>query len=140
MTTRLDRFTQKARAEPQLRFNALMGLVFDPEGLHESFARQDGKKAPGVDGIRKADYAEGLDARIAELSGGIRRMGYRPQPVRRTFIPKGDGRYRPLGIPTVVSYCTSYNTVSESGDVWIRGEFRTHSLSSRSFSGLSVIQ
>ena len=98
MTTRFDRFTQKARAEPQLRFNALMGLVFDPEGLHESFARQDGKKAPGVDGMRKADYAQGLEARIAELSGGIRRMGYRPQPVRRTFIPKGDGRYRPLGI------------------------------------------
>ncbi len=98
MTTRFDRFTQKARAEPQLRFNALMGLVFDPEGLHESFARQDGKKAPGVDGMRKADYAQGLEARIAELSGGIRRMGYRPQPVRRTYIPKGDGRYRPLGI------------------------------------------
>ena len=99
MTTRFDRFTQKARAEPQLRFNALMGLVFDPEGLHESFERQDGKKAPGVDGIRKAEYAQGLEARIAELSGRIRRMGYRPQPVRRTYIPKGDGRYRPLGIP-----------------------------------------
>jgi len=99
MTTRFDRFTQKASAEPQLRFNALMGLVFDPEGLHESFERQDGKKAPGVDGMRKADYAEGLDARIAELSARIRRMGYRPQPVRRTYIPKGDGRYRPLGVP-----------------------------------------
>ena len=99
MTTRFDRFTQKARAEPQLRFNALMGLVFDPEGLHESFERQDGKKAPGVDGIRKADYAQGLEARIAELSGRIRRMGYRPQPVRRTYIPKGDGRHRGLGIP-----------------------------------------
>jgi hypothetical protein len=49
MTTRLDRFTQKARAEPQLRFNALRGLVFDPEGLHESFGRQGGKKAPGVE-------------------------------------------------------------------------------------------
>ena len=99
MTTRFDRFTQKARAEPQLRFNALMGLVFDPEGLHESFERQDGKKAPGVDGMRKADYAQGLEARVAELSGRIRRMGYRPQPVRRTYIPKGDGRYRGLGVP-----------------------------------------
>ena len=54
MTTRLTRFTQKAREEPRTRFNALMGLVFDPEGLHASFERQNGKKAPGVDGIRKA--------------------------------------------------------------------------------------
>ena len=99
MTTRFDRFTQKARAEPQLRFNALMGLVFDPEGLHESFERQDGTKAPGVDGMRKADYAQGLEAHVAELSGRLRRMGHRPQPVRRTYIPKGDGRYRLLGVP-----------------------------------------
>ena len=56
MTTGLIRFTQRARAEPGIRFNALMGLLFDPEGLHASFARQQGKKAPGVDGIRKVDY------------------------------------------------------------------------------------
>jgi len=37
VTTRLDRFTQKARAEPRMRLNALMGLVFDPQGLRESF-------------------------------------------------------------------------------------------------------
>jgi hypothetical protein len=54
MTTGLIRFTQRARAEPEIRFNALMGLLFDPEGLHASFARQKGKKAPGVDGMRIA--------------------------------------------------------------------------------------
>jgi group II intron reverse transcriptase/maturase len=99
VTTRLDRFTQKAREEPQMRFNALTGLVFDPEGLRESFERQDGKKAPGVDGMRKEQYGEGVEGRITELSERLRRMGYRPQPVRRVYIPKGDGRYRPLGIP-----------------------------------------
>lgn len=99
MTTRLDRFTQKAREEPRLRFTALMGLLSDPEGLRESFERQDGKKAPGVDGMRKEEYGEGVEGRIAELSGRLRRLGYRPQPVRRVYIPKGDGRHRPLGIP-----------------------------------------
>ena len=99
VTTRLDRLTQRARAEPRWRFTALMGLVFDPEGLRESFERQDGRKAPGVDGMRKEQYAEGLDERLAELSGRIRRMGYRPGPVRRVYIPKGEGRHRPLGIP-----------------------------------------
>jgi group II intron reverse transcriptase/maturase len=97
--TRLDRFTQKAREEPRVRFTALMGLVFDPDGLRESFERQDGRKAPGVDGMRKEKYAEGVAGRITELSESLRRMGYRPEPVRRVYIPQGDGRYRPLGVP-----------------------------------------
>jgi group II intron reverse transcriptase/maturase len=77
-----------------------MGLVYEPEGLRESYERQDGRKAPGVDGVRKESYGEGLDERLATLSARLRRMGYRPKPVRRTYIPKGDGRYRPLGIPS----------------------------------------
>jgi RNA-directed DNA polymerase len=99
MTTRQARFTQKAREEPECRFTALMGLVFDPEGLHASIERQAGNKAPGVDGIRKVDYAEGLEARIRGLSDRIRRMGYQPQPVRRVYIPKDNGNHRPLGVP-----------------------------------------
>jgi retron-type reverse transcriptase len=70
--------------------------------LRESFGRQDGRKAPGVDGVRKDDYGKDLEARLEDLSARIRRMGYRPQPVRRTYIPKGDGRMRPLGVPTVI--------------------------------------
>jgi RNA-directed DNA polymerase len=99
MTTRLTRFTQKVRAQLRERLTALMGLVFEPEGLYASFERQDGRKAPGVDGIHKADYAEGLEERIGELSARVRRLGYRPQPTRRVYIPKGNGRYRPLGLP-----------------------------------------
>ena len=45
MATRLTRFTQQAREEPRERFTALMALVFDPEGLHASFERQNGRKA-----------------------------------------------------------------------------------------------
>jgi len=100
VSTRVERFTHKAREEPQTRFNALMGMVYDPEGLRESFERQDGRKAPGVDGVSKEEYGEGLEERLAELSSRIRRLGYRPKPVRRTYIPKGDGRYRPLGVPS----------------------------------------
>ena len=99
MTTGLIRFTQRARAEPTCRFNALMGLLYDPEGLHASFERQAGKKAPGVDGIRKADYAQGLDERITDLSSRLRRLGYRPQPARRVYIPKSGSGWRPLGVP-----------------------------------------
>jgi len=100
VNTRLERLTLKARNEPQTRFNALMGQLFDPDGLRESYGRQDGRKAPGVDGINKEQYGEGVQERLAELSARIRRMGYRPKPVRRVYIPKGDGRYRPLGVPS----------------------------------------
>jgi group II intron reverse transcriptase/maturase len=89
-----------AREQPRERFMAMMGVLSDPDGLRESFERQDGRKAPGVDGVRKDDYADGLDARLDELSGRLRRLGHRPQPVRRTYIPKGDGGYRPLGVPS----------------------------------------
>jgi hypothetical protein len=95
MTTRLARFSRKARAEPREGFTALMGLVFDPEGLHASFERQDGRKAPGVDGIRKADHAVDVEDRIDDLSGHLQRMGYRPEPSRRPYIPKAGGRFRP---------------------------------------------
>ena len=100
MSTKLERFTHKARNEPQTRFTALMGMLYDPEGLRDSFERQKEHKASGVDGIRKEQYGEGLDERLADLSARLRRLGYRPKPVRRTYIPKGDGRYRPLGIPS----------------------------------------
>jgi len=99
MATRLARFTQRVREVRGERYTALMGLVCDPEELREGFERQDGRKAPGVDGMRKAEYAEGLDGRLSELSARLRRMGHRPKPARRVYIPKGDGRHRPLGIP-----------------------------------------
>jgi group II intron reverse transcriptase/maturase len=98
--TKLDRFTHKARAEPTTVFNSLMGLITDVEGLRASFARQDGRKAAGVDGIKKDDYAKGLEDRLNDLSNRLRRNGYRPQPSKRAYIPKGDGRHRPLGLPS----------------------------------------
>lgn len=100
MTTRFIRFTQRAQADAKLRFTSLMGLLFDPDGLQESFQRQAGNKAPGIDGVRKRDYAEDVDRHIADLSGKLRRMGYRPKPARRVYIPKADGGQRPLGIPS----------------------------------------
>jgi retron-type reverse transcriptase len=100
VTTKLKRFILKAREELHTRFTSLMGLLLDLDGLRESFGRQKGSKAPGVDGVRKEDYAEGVEARLEDLSARIRRLGYRPQPVRRTYLPKSDGRRRPLGVPS----------------------------------------
>lgn len=99
MTTKLIHFTQWAREAPQPRYTALMGLLCDPEGLRESFDGQAGNKAAGIDGMCKADYALDLDARLAALSQQVRQCAYRPRPARRTYIPKANGKMRPLGIP-----------------------------------------
>ena len=100
MTTKFIRFTQRARDLVRERCNSLMGLMCDAEGLRQSFERQAKDKAPGVDGIKKEDYGVGLEQRLVELSERLGRLGYRPKPVRRVYIPKGDGRSRPLGIPS----------------------------------------
>jgi group II intron reverse transcriptase/maturase len=100
MTTELARFTQWAGEQPQRRYTALMGMLADREGLRESFERQDGRKAPGVDGVRKADYEQGVEDRLDQLSARLRRMGHRPKPVRRVYLNKPTGGRRPLGLPS----------------------------------------
>lgn len=99
MTTQLIHFTQWAREAPQPSYTALMGLLCAPEGLRESFDSQAGNKAPGIDGMRKADYAQDLDARLAALGQQVRQCAYRPRPARRAYILKANGKMRPLGIP-----------------------------------------
>lgn len=66
-------------------------MLFDPEGLRASFERLNGNKAPAVGGMRKTDYANGLQERIADLSARLRLLGYRPKPARRVYIPKAGG-------------------------------------------------
>lgn len=99
MTPDLDRFTQFTRANPGVKCMSIMGLLFRPEGLLDSFRRLAANKAPGVDGMRKADYAVDVENHLDSLSSRLRRGGYRPQPVRRVFIRKASGGQRPLGIP-----------------------------------------
>lgn len=118
MTTKLESLAKRAQAEPQTRFSSLLGMVYDPEGLREAFGRQDGRKAPGVDGIRKKDYAERLDARLTGLSQQLRQLGWRPSPTRRVYIPKGDGRYRPLGLPSFEDRLVQDQLSRVLGAIW----------------------
>jgi group II intron reverse transcriptase/maturase len=74
--------------------------LFNEESLAACFHGLDGKKAVGVDGVRKAEYGDHLESNLKELIARMKRMGYRPGPVRQVLIPKGDkaGAMRPLGI------------------------------------------
>ena len=99
MTTTIERFTQGARMHRHSQYNALMGMLSNPVELLECFENQPGNKAPGVDKISKSDYGEGVVERIKALSANLRSLSYQPKPSRRVYIPKGNGKFRPLGIP-----------------------------------------
>jgi group II intron reverse transcriptase/maturase len=99
MTTTIERFTQWARLHLQSQYNALMGMLSNPVELLECFENQPGNKACGIDKISKSDYADGVVERIKALSANLRSLSYQPKPSRRVYIPKGNGKSRPLGIP-----------------------------------------
>ena len=96
----LDGVRQKARISKQERFTALLHhLTIDL--LRESYFALQRSAAPGVDGVSWQQYEQGLEDRLAELHSRVHRGAYRAQPSRRVYIPKADGRQRPLGIASL---------------------------------------
>jgi RNA-directed DNA polymerase len=87
---------QAAKERKKERFTALLHHV-TAEQLRESFYALKREAAPGVDGVRWREYEEGLEGRLADLHSRTHRGAYRAQPSRRVYIPKADGRQRPLG-------------------------------------------
>ena len=93
----LDRVRQAAKARKKERFTALLHHV-NPDSLRQAFLARKRDAAPGVDGMTWREYEAELEPRLADLHGRIHRGAYRPRPSRRTYIPKADGRERPLAI------------------------------------------
>ena len=99
MSTNLTWIGDKARKEPKLVFTSLYHHVTDVDNLRECFYSIDEDKATGVDGVTKQQYGQDLEKNLRGLSDRLKRMGYRPQPSRRSYIPKpGSDKKRPLGI------------------------------------------
>ena len=99
MATDLTRIGQKARKEPDLVFTSLYHHIYDVDNLRACYDALEADKATGVDGVTKQEYGENLEENLQDLSGRLRRMGYRPGPKRRSYIPKpGNAKGRPLGI------------------------------------------
>lgn len=93
----LDRVRQAAQRNKAERFSALFHHV-TPERLREAFMSIKKKAAPGIDGVTWVQYERDLDSNIVDLHARLHRGAYHVKPSRRAYIPKADGRLRPLGI------------------------------------------
>jgi len=113
----LGRVREVARRDKDARFTALLHHV-TPGLLLRSFDGLKKDAAPGADGVTWRDYERGALPRLVALRDRVQEGKYRALPSRRVYIPKADGRLRPLGIATDDSYCPPATTCRDvSGSV-----------------------
>src|SRR5215467_6084167 len=93
----LERVRQAAKQDKQLRFTALLHHIYSLETLRRAYYSLKKEAAPGVDGETWRHYGETREENLQDLSHRLKRGAYRAKPVRRVYIPKADGRQRPLG-------------------------------------------
>jgi RNA-directed DNA polymerase len=100
MSTQLLKIAAKAKQDPTTRFTSLAHIL-TPECLRDTWRQLNRKGASGIDGETIKELETNLEERIHDLWRRLRAGQYQAPPVRRVEIPKGNGKTRPLGIPTV---------------------------------------
>ena len=99
--TKLSSIAQVARRNKKAKFNSLAYLM-NRNTLKESFRRLNKSAAPGIDKVTKEEYEQNLESNLDNLVNRLKKGSYRPQPVRRKYIPKiGSKKMRPLGIMSI---------------------------------------
>lgn len=97
----LERVREVAERDKTVRFTTLLHHVYNTDHLRAAYLALKRDAAAGIDGETWRHYGQALERHLADLSGRLKRGAYRAKPVKRAYIPKADGRQRPLGIPTL---------------------------------------
>lgn len=97
MGTKLERISELVAKNPKMVFTSLYHLI-DADLLRQCHREMDGRKASGVDKVTKDAYEAKLEENLTDLVARLKRKKYRPQPSLRIYIPKANGKMRPLGI------------------------------------------
>jgi RNA-directed DNA polymerase len=98
-----------AEQDKEFKFFDLYHLVYDQDWLrlaHDYVAQNAGSKTTGCDGITMSLFDEKLEENLPQLAKELKSESFEPYPVRRVYIPKSNGKFRPLGLPIYVSYYT----------------------------------
>ena len=113
----LERVREAARGDGKLKFTALLHHV-TVDLLRDSYGSLKKQAAPGVDGVRWEEYGRDLEARLSYLHGRVHRGAYRARPSRRVWIPKPDGRQRPLGIAALEDKIVQHAIGTVLNQIW----------------------
>jgi RNA-directed DNA polymerase len=108
---------EAAKRDKRLRFTALLHHVSVPL-LESSFYALKRDAAPGVDGVTWQEYETGLGERLKDLHSRVHQGTYRAQPSKRTYIPKADGRQRPLGIAALEDKIVQHAVVTVLNQIY----------------------
>jgi group II intron reverse transcriptase/maturase len=126
----LERIRQTASRERELRFTSLWHHVYNVDRLRQAYLSLKRRAAPGVDGETWQHYGKDLEANLWDLSSRLRRGAYRAKPVKRTYIPKADGRQRPIGVPVLEDKIVQRATVEVLNAIY-ETDFKALSYGSR---------
>jgi group II intron reverse transcriptase/maturase len=113
----LDRVREAAKGDGKIRFTALLHHV-TVDLLRDSYHSLKKRAAPGVDGVTWEEYGRDLEVRLSDLHGRIHRGAYRAKPSRRVWIPKTDGRQRPLGIAALEDKIVQHAVGMVLNQIW----------------------
>ena len=140
----LERVRQAAKRDRKQRFTALLHHVYNVDLLREAYYGVKRSAAPGIDGETWQHYGKNLEENLRDLSERLKRGAYRAKPVCRAYIPKTDGRQRPIGLPVLEdkivqrAVCEVLNAIYEQESLGFSYGFRPKRSPHHALDALSV--
>jgi group II intron reverse transcriptase/maturase len=114
----LEQVRQTAKQNKGMKFTALLHHIYRIDTLWAAYSQLKRQAAPGVDGETWRHYGEALEENLQNLSHRLKRGAYRAKPVRRVYIPKADGRLRPLGVTALEDKIVQRATVDVLNSIY----------------------